>query len=358
MPNTTVSTLSDATGQKILNAISSGVFAVSTMRNIGELVFSSLPLSDASLVLADGDSQGLARGAYADFYDYVYTQYNLGSSAILTKSDWDTEKAANNGIIGKYGIDTSAQKVYVPNLMDTFIEGTNSELGTFKAAGVPNLKGKLTMRKGATPGYQYDNNPAIWDNNGFITTIATDLAVRTYNTSGQTYGSDSGAVEFNASNASPVYSDSATTVQPQAVKQYIYIVVANAYKSPVTINIDNVMTDIASINDTLDSMTWKELVTNHLGRDDISLPSGWKEIIAKIHIGGISSPNFDYSFYVIKEFCSTNAITYFRSGSYSTSSEYTGVCLGVRNANSIFLDDAYFKGVDYDTTSYITAYYK
>lgn len=353
MPNTTVSTLSDATGQKILNAISSGVFAVSTMRNIGELVFSSLPLSDASLVLADGDSQGLARGAYADFYDYVYTQYNLGSSAVVSYSDWQTEKAANNGIIGKYGIDTSAQKVYVPNLMDTFIEGTNSELGTFKAAGVPDIYGSIGQVVYATSGVNYG---------AFIeSTVRSGVANGSWaSTKDVLFHASAGEIHnVNGSNTyrNDVYGKS-DTVQPQAVKQYIYIVVANAYKSPATINIDNVMTDIASINDTLDSMTWKELVTNHLGRDDISLPSGWKEIIAKIHIGGISSPNFDYSFYVIKEFCSTNAITYFRSGSYSTSSEYTGVCLGVRNASSIFLDDAYYKGVDYDTTSYITAYYK
>lgn len=353
MPTTTVSTLSDATGQKILNALDRGVFAVSTQRNIGELVFSSLPLSDASLVLADGDSQGLARGAYADFYDYVYTQYNLGSSAVLTKADWDTEKAANNGIIGKYGIDTSAQKVYVPNLMDTFIEGTTSELGTFKAAGVPNIAGKFSLlfkSGGWYVGVATNTGPFFEDSSGPKADEASS-----YNS-----GSNPGRnmVGFDASRVSSVYSNSVTTVQPQAVKQYIYIVVANAYRSPVTIDINNVMTDIASINDTLSGMTWKELATNQLGRDDILLPSGWKEILAKIHIGGISSSNFDYTFYVIKEFCSTNAITYFRSGSYSTSSEYTGICLGVRNANSVFLDDAYYKGVDYDTTSYITVYYK
>ena len=357
MPNTTASTLSDATGQKILNALSSGVFASSTSRNIGELVFSSLPLVDAGLVLADGNSEGLSRGAYADFYDYVLTQKNLGSSAVLTKADWDTEKAANNGIIGKYGIDTSAQKVYVPNLMDTFIEGTTSELGLFKAAGVPDIWGGVGQITYVTSGKNY----------GAFTEDTTRSGVANGSWASTKdvifHASDGEIHKVNGSNVyrNDVYGKS-DTVQPQAIKQYIYIVVANSYKSPAAIDIDNVRTDIASINDSIadldDRTTWKAVVTNQTGSASIALPSGWKEMLARIHIAGIASSNFDYTFHVIKEFCSTNGTVYFRSGQYAKSSEYTSICFAVSNATSCYLDDAYYNGVDYESTSLITVYYR
>ena len=64
MSQKTLPIMSDATGQKIATAINDVSIVPADRRNMGELVFASLPLSDANLHLADGTY--IARGAYAD----------------------------------------------------------------------------------------------------------------------------------------------------------------------------------------------------------------------------------------------------------------------------------------------------
>lgn len=247
MANSTAPIMTDATGQKIYHALET-VSVASSTRNIGELVFSSLPLSDATLHLANGGY--VERGAYMEFYDYVVSLLNSGNSAVVSYSTWSTEKTANGGPIGKYGLDTANQRVYLPDLTDTFVEGTNTELGTFKNAGIPNLKGKFYVLQGETSGYQYGNSILRLnsDSNNFMQVDSATSVIKTYSFT-QTTGDGNSGINLNASRVSSVYSDSETTVQPQAIKQYVYIVLANAYRLPVTINIDEVMTDINTIHD-------------------------------------------------------------------------------------------------------------
>ena len=49
---------------------------------------------------------------------------------------------------------------------------------------------------------------------------------------------------FNASRSSPIYGNS-NTVQPQAIKGYLYMVLANKPKTPIQVNLDNIAADLA-----------------------------------------------------------------------------------------------------------------
>ena len=241
MAQKTLPIMSDATGQKIASAIEGVSIVPADRRNIGELVFSSLPLNDANLHLADGTY--IARGAYSDFYDYVLSLYNLGNQAVVSYSSWADSKAANGGPIGRYGVDTTNQRIYLPDFSNTFVEGTNTaaELGSFIAAGVPNITG------------EYRTSWSDISGGGFVNSGQYDGALfgkkngtAYYGTTG-TSGTDYyNYIGLDASRSSSVYGNS-TTVQPQAIKQYVYIVVANTYRAPMTIAIDEVMTDIAGI---------------------------------------------------------------------------------------------------------------
>ena len=240
MAQKTLPIMSDATGQKIASAIEGVSIVPADRRNIGELVFSSLPLNDANLHLADGTY--IARGAYSDFYDYVLSLYNLGNQAVVSYSSWADSKAANGGPIGRYGVDTTNQRIYLPDFSSTFVEGTNTaaELGSFIAAGVPNIEGTIETTRAR---WVMPPTSAGTYTGAFVG--RADSGDTVYSGAYQEGGWARG-FEFDASQSNPIYGNS-TTVQPQAIKQYVYIVVANTYRAPMTIAIDEVMTDIAGI---------------------------------------------------------------------------------------------------------------
>ena len=244
----------DETGQAIATAISN----LKPRRNIGEIVYSTVPLTDAGLHLANGDP--ITRGAYAAFYDYIVSL--LGSAnSVVSFSDWQTERSANGGkIIGKYGVDTANQQIYLPDLTGTFPEATNtaSELGEYIVPGIPNIKGGTDPRLAENSGYQY--SPVMANNSGALTYRGGSYPVyKTGTLYGGSAGTGAGGIAFNAANGattSGIYRDDCTTVQPPAVKQYIYIVVATSIKPDYVVDIDELATEVSNMNN---------LTTNFVG---------------------------------------------------------------------------------------------
>ena len=205
----------------------------SAKRNIGELVFSSVPLTDAGLKLADG-SIIASNGAYADFYNYIVSLYNASSPAVIAGTAADT---------GKYVYDSANSRIFLPNLNNLFIEGTTTanDLGKFMSAGLPNITGTANTVLGNEASNFSDFSGAFYG-----------YSSKSYaNTTGQSSGyTRYSGFSFDASrgaSTSGIYGNS-STVQPPAVKQYIYIVVANVVKTDYTVNIDNVMADVNALN--------------------------------------------------------------------------------------------------------------
>ena len=202
-----------------------------TERNIGELVYSTIPVTDAGLHLADGDLLD-GTGIYADFYDYMLSVYNAGHTSIFTtEATWQTANT-NYGKCGKYVLDTTNHTIRLPKIPG-FVEGTltESEIGDRVAPGLPNITGAI----------QTGHSLALFGQDG-------TGAIRRDNNNGASVGGSSGSTyrkgfTFDASLSNSIYGAS-STVQPESVKLYVYIVIANTVKTPVQVDIDEIATEL------------------------------------------------------------------------------------------------------------------
>ena len=196
-------------------------------RNIGEIVISTTPLTDAGLHLLDGAL--LNYGSYQDVIDYYADLYNSGdySAIFTTEATWQST-VTTYGVCGKFVYDSVNKTLRIPKITG-FIEGTNtqSELGDVVEAGLPQHTHDITrpLRGGASGG----NVPIGWS----------------CDTGGG--GADTTFTTSNASNS--IYGNS-NTVQPQSIKIYYYIVIATTTKTQIQVNIDEIATDLNGKADT------------------------------------------------------------------------------------------------------------
>ena len=200
-------------------------------RNIGEIVYSTVPITDAGLHLADGELLDGA-GIYADFYTYMIGVYNNGHTSIFcSEADWQTSNTTY-GKCGKFVLDTTNHTIRLPKIPG-FVEGTltESEIGNLVESGLPNITG--SMNGIAT------NGPSA--SGAMTTTGSGDLSYTgggsaSYYLTKKTYSID-------ASLASTIYGNS-DTVQPQSIKGYIYIVISNTTKTEIEVDIDQIAVDL------------------------------------------------------------------------------------------------------------------
>lgn len=207
----------------------------SLSRNIGETVFSLIPLTDASLHLTDGaliDGNGI----YSAFYNYMLNLYGDGTNPpnyFTDETSWQSS-VTTYGVCGKFVIDTTNQTIRLPKITG-IVEGTLdvNALGNLVEAGLPNIKGYVNLqgRANATEG--------AFSRTGISNARQdTDGNVRY----------DSTQIDIDASRSSSVYKDDETTVQPQTIKGYYYIVLATTTKTEIEIDIDEVTTEINNLS--------------------------------------------------------------------------------------------------------------
>ena len=197
--------------------------------NIGEIVASTIPLTDAGLHLLDG-TQLSGSGIYSAFVDYIGDLYDSGDYTDIfeTEANWQTA-VTTYGVCGKFVYDSVNNTVRLP-LITGFTEGTitPSTLGDLTEAGLPNITGAVQGIKSAgdtainsalyKSGYNYDGNVS---------------------TSSQQFKT----LSLDASLSNPIYGNS-TTVQPQSIKVLYYIVVATSTKTDIQVDIDEIATDL------------------------------------------------------------------------------------------------------------------
>lgn len=198
-------------------------------RNIGEIITSTLPLTDAGLHLLDGAN--IESGSYANFVSYIADLYNSGDYPDLftSESDWQST-VAQYGVCGKFVYNSTNNTVRLPKITG-IIEGTTdiTALGDLVEAGLPNITGTTSMTTGGSTGAFY---PAGLPGHG-----------------SQEYHGDFSHVGFDASLSNPIYGNS-TTVQPQSIKVLCYIVVATSNKTDIQVDIDEIATDLNGKADT------------------------------------------------------------------------------------------------------------
>lgn len=228
---------------------------------IGQLIFSILPQTEAGLHLLDGTIIDGA-GVYSRFVDYIKNLYNDSPTAsyFTTEADWQLN-VSTYGVCGKFVYNASANTVRLPKVTG-ILEGTidASALGDLVEAGLPahtHTRGDMNIT----------GTFGAWKGKSQAT------ASGAFNDSVPNYGSNIGAgsndgwatYDFDASNSwtgstsNPNYTadiNTTSTVQPQTIKGYYYIVVATSTKTDIEVDIDNVVTDLnGKVNKSGDTMT-------------------------------------------------------------------------------------------------------
>ena len=201
-----------------------------TSRNIGEIVASTIPLTDAGLHLLDGaliDGYGI----YSAFVEYIASIYDASASYFCTEAQWQTS-VNTYGVCGKFVYDSVNNTVRLPKVTG-ILEGTTdvTALGDLVEAGLPNITGEVAF-KGQAGGNQYQASGAF----SYIE----------YGNAGSDQGKNAyWRADFNASRSSSIYGNS-STVQPQTIKCHYYIVIATSTKTDIQVDIDEIATDLNS----------------------------------------------------------------------------------------------------------------
>ena len=197
-------------------------------RNIGQIIQSTIPLTDAGLHLLDG-SVISGDGVYKDFYNYIASIVNTYPNLFITEAAWQAE-VASHGVCGKFVFYEPNRTVRLPKITGiTQSSESINALGDYIQAGLPNITGTGTCAM------RYDmGNPTF---NGCFTNVRNgSLGADEPVTTGKVY-------DFNASKSNAIYGAS-STVQPPAIKVLYYIVVANSTKTDIEVDIDEIVTDL------------------------------------------------------------------------------------------------------------------
>lgn len=199
-------------------------------RFVGEVFSSLVPINDNGVKLLDGSVLEVG-GIYDEFINHIVGFKEGYPNLFCTEEEWNTS-ISTYGVCGKF-VYVEGASLRLPKITG-FIEGTldATELGNLIEAGLPNIKGvsniggnaaKSALAGGALKQVRYQQNYILIG-------AANDT-------------NDLAEVELDASLYNPIYGNS-STVQPQSIRVYYYIVVANGIKQDVEIDLDNVLTEV------------------------------------------------------------------------------------------------------------------
>lgn len=205
--------------------IDSGLF-----RNIGEIITSTIPLTDAGLHLLDGALIS-GSGSYSAFVDYIAGLYDSGNYTDIfdTEANWQ-QSVTDYGVCGKFVYDSVDNTVRLPKITG-FVEGASgtSTLGDLTEAGLPNITGE--WNSGGDSGVFVTSSGAFTSGSAVTKYFNTTQAGSPTN------------IKFDASRSSSIYGNS-TTVQPQAIKVLYYVVITTITKTEIEVDIDEIATDL------------------------------------------------------------------------------------------------------------------
>ena len=217
---------------------------------IGQIVSSLIPLTNAGLHLLDGALLS-ADGIYGEFVNYIGTLVSTAPQCFTTESAWQ-QSISDYGVCGKFVYTAAAGQnpatVRLPKITG-MLEGTIdvTALGDLVEAGLPNITGKVDGNVSASQ--TVDNGLEAFgecDQNNTNTTGAfSPLWAIQAQVSGiiGTGGLRLKGFKFDASDFNGIYGNS-STVQPQTIKCFYYICVATTTKTDIEVDIDEIATDL------------------------------------------------------------------------------------------------------------------
>lgn len=207
---------------------------------LGTIICSAIIQNDAGLHLLDGSTLP-CDGIYADFCTWL--KANIDNVPTCTEEEFVLE-VSTYGQCGKFVI--TDDYVVLPKITK-FIEGLSNigDIGTSLEAGLPNIEGSFDGRPHTSGSEQYGG--ALTNARGVFTYARHGSTTSNNGVAESGTSSKDDRVSFDASLSSEVYGKS-STVQPQATKYPYYIVVASIIKTDVTVNIDNIISDLNLLN--------------------------------------------------------------------------------------------------------------
>lgn len=171
---------------------------------IGHIYFSVNPnIPQGSLPLFGGE---FSRDTYADLWAWVQQQ----AGYCKTEAEWQALATNNNNNVPYYSDGDGSTTFRVPSMRCWVkgADGTVVEVGSYKAAGLPNITGEFTY--GGTVGNLYNSNAATISGAFYPGTAKTGGRLAT------TAGETSYATKFSAFRSSSIYGNS-STVQPESI---------------------------------------------------------------------------------------------------------------------------------------------
>lgn len=223
----------------------------SSSRNIGEIIQSTIPLSDAGLHLLDGGVIS-GSGAYSAFVTYIAGLVSNYPDLFETEANWQSA-VTTYGVCGKFVYNSTNNTVRLPKITG-IVEGTTdlTALGDLVEAGLPNITGVSCWAAASA----YSPSGAFYVSSTSKTSLSSGIA-ETVTAEG-----------FKASRSNSIYGNS-STVQPQAIKVLYYIVIATTTKTDIQVDIDEIATDLN-------------------GKADVDLSNCTKPHIVETYVNGTS----------------------------------------------------------------------
>ena len=191
-------------------------------------------------------------GNYGGLGELVITATVVGSEK-TAEQVWQTS-VSNYGVCGKFVYNSSANTVRLPKVTG-ILEGTidANALGDLVEAGLPahtHTRGTMNITG------SFDNSGLAYEadapTGAFYTKATGQPSNQNRDNVGYTYGFKASR-SWTGSTSTPNYTtdiNTTSTVQPQTIKGYYYIVVATSTKTDIEVDIDNVVTDLNGKADT------------------------------------------------------------------------------------------------------------
>lgn len=198
-------------------------------RNIGEIVTSTVPLTDAGLHLLDGALIN-GSGIYSEFVQYIASIYEADANYFCTEAQWQ-QSITDYGVCGKFVYNSTNNTVRLPKYNSKIYTGDGT---------APVVGNGITL--GMTDG---TNNGGLQTNSSGTTGICLNIYGKNIGTAGgATYNNGvSFGVTTDTTKSGLIAQLSDITT---SVDGYYYIVVATLTKTAIQVDIDTIATNLNS----------------------------------------------------------------------------------------------------------------
>ena len=219
------------------NLISGVAYPTEPSRNIGQIIQSTIPLSDAGLHLLDG-SLISGSGSYSAFVDYIADLYDSGDYTAIFETEANWQQAVSTyGVCGKFVYDSVNNTVRLPKYSNKIYTSDISSTAPVKGSGMTLGLTNGTVNYGliyTTPG----GNQALQPN---ATAYASAIPSNGFGTPNFPSLNDRLGITSDASQSGIIADLSNITT---SLEGYYYIVVATSSKTDIQVDIDEIATDL------------------------------------------------------------------------------------------------------------------